>query len=52
MFADITDRMVGYEETGFLDTDLYILETKELVGLDVVPMKYKDSDIMLMVVKH
>ena len=41
---DTADRMVGYVETGyeetvFLDTNFSIPETKELIGLVVVPMK-------------
>ena len=40
---DTSDRMVGYVETGyeemsFLDTYFSIPETKELVGLVVVPI--------------
>ena len=43
--------MDDYGETGSLDKDLSIPETKELVGLDVVPMNSKDSDIVLQVAK-
>ena len=54
--ADTADRMVGYvetgyEETGVLDTDFSIMETKELVGLVVVPMKSRVSNTLLLVVK-
>ena len=49
--VDTADRMDGYEENGFLDRDFSILETKELVGFDVVPMKSKGLDIVLQVVK-
>ena len=48
---DTANRMVGYEETGSLDMDFSILETKELVGLDVVPRKSKGSDMVLEVAK-
>ena len=48
---DTTYRMVSYEETAFLDMDFSIPKTKELVGLDVVPMKSKGSDIVLLVAK-
>ena len=47
MAANTSDRMADYEKTHSLDTDFSILETKELVGLDVVPMKSKDSYIIL-----
>ena len=49
--TDTMDKMVDYEKTGSLDTDFSIPETKELVGLDVVPMNSKGSDISLQVVK-
>ena len=49
--VDIADRMVGYEETGFLDTDFSILKTKELVGLVMVPMKFRGSEMVLQVAK-
>ena len=45
------DRMVDYEKIGSLDKGFSILETKELVGLDVVPMKSKYLDIVLRVAK-
>ena len=54
--SDTADRMVGYaengyEEIGFLDTNSSISKTKDLVGLDVVPMKSKGSDIVLDITK-
>ena len=54
--VDTVYRMVGYVETtyevtGSLDTDLSIRETKELVGLVVVPMKSRGSDMVLQVAK-
>ena len=49
--ADTADRMVDYRETGSLDKDFSVLETKELVGLDVVPTKSKGSYIVLQVKK-
>ena len=49
--VDTVDTMVDYEETGSLDKDFSIPETKELVGLDVVPMKSKGSNIAFQVTK-
>ena len=49
--ANSTHRMVGYEETGFLDTYFSILETKELVGLAVDPRKSRHLDMVLQVAK-
>ena len=51
MAANIADRVPDYGETSSLDKGLSILETKELVGLDVVPMKSKGLDIALQFVK-
>ena len=50
--TNIVDRMVGYveigyEETSFQDMDFSIKETKELVGLVVVPMRSRGSDMVL-----
>ena len=47
MVADIVDRVPSYGETGFLDKGFFIPETKGMVGLDVVPMKSKGSNIFL-----
>ena len=51
MASDTVDRVLDYGETGSLFKGLSILETKELVGLDVVPMKSKGSNIALQVTK-
>ena len=45
--VEATDTMIGYEENGFLDTDFSIHGTKELVGLAVVPMRSRGSDMVL-----
>ena len=42
--------MADYGETDSLDKDFSIPETKELVGLDLVPKKSKGLDIVLQVV--
>ena len=49
--ADTVDNMVDYEKNGSLDKDFSIPETKDLVGLDVVPMKPKGFNIVLQVAK-
>ena len=45
--TNTTDRMVGYAEIGSMDTYFYILKTKELVGLAMVPMNSRGSDMVL-----
>ena len=49
--VDTADTMADYEKIGSGDKDFSIPETKELVSLDVVPMKSKGSYIVLQVVK-
>ena len=49
--GDTAYRMVGYaetsyEENGSLDMDFSIPETKDLVGLAVVPMNSRGSDMV------
>ena len=51
MAVDTANRVLDYGETGFLDKGFSNLKTKGLVGLSVVPMKSKGSDIALKVAK-
>ena len=51
MASDTVDRVLDYGETGSQDKGFSILDTKGLVGLDLVPMKSKGSDIALQVAK-
>ena len=47
MASDTVDRVLDYGEIGSQDKGFSILDTKGLVGLDLVPMKSKGSDIAL-----
>ena len=51
MASDTMDRVLDYGETGSQDKGFSILDTKGLVGLDLVPMKSKGLDIALKVAK-
>ena len=51
MASDTVDRVLDYGEIGSQDKGFSILDTKGLVGLDLVPMKSKVSDIALKIAK-
>ena len=51
MASETMDRVLDYGETGSQDKGFSILDTKGLVGLDLVPMKSKGLDIALKVEK-
>ena len=51
MASDTVDRVLDYGEIGSQDKGFSSLDTKGLVGLDLVPMKSKGSDIALKVAK-
>ena len=51
MASNTVDRVLDYGEIGSQDKGFSILDTKGLVGLDLVPMKSKGLDIALKVAK-
>ena len=49
--SDTVAKMVNYEKTGSLNQDFSIQESKNIVGLDVVTMKSRYSNIVVQVAK-